>query len=235
MNNLEISYNTEREDIRYPEYGRTIQDMLAYAKTIEERPKRQKTVEAIIRMMELLNPAGNRNQDDYREKLWNHAFAIAGYDLDVTPPAGITIRREEDKPKSTKILYPPTTQRLRHYGYNVQTLVKKAIEMPESVKKEGFVEVIASYMKLAYKTWNREHYVSDDVVKDDLVILSDGQLELHEGHSSLDILAFSANKKDKELQRLQQNRNRKNGGKNRNNNNNSNNKRNYGNFRKRKK
>ncbi|MBL7804255.1 MAG: DUF4290 domain-containing protein, partial [Saprospiraceae bacterium] len=88
MNNLEISYNTERDDIRYPEYGRTIQDMLRYAKSIEEQPKRQKTVEAIIRMMELLNPVGNRNMDDYREKLWNHAFAIAGYDLDVTPPSG---------------------------------------------------------------------------------------------------------------------------------------------------
>ncbi|MCC6460952.1 MAG: DUF4290 domain-containing protein [Saprospiraceae bacterium] len=237
MNKVDIEYNTEKSTIRYPEYGRVIQEMLYYARTITDSVKRQKTVESIVGLMQQLNPSGNRNMDDYREKLWNHAFAIAGYDLDVTPPAGITIRREEDKPKSTKILYPPTTQRLRHYGYNVQTLVKKAIEMPESVKKEGFVEVIASYMKLAYKTWNREHYVSDDVVKDDLVILSDGQLELHEGHSSLDILAFSANKKDKELQRLQQNRNRKNGGKNRNSNSNSNsnNKRNYGNFRKRKK
>lgn len=47
------------------------------------------------------------------------------------------------------------------------------------------MEVIASYMKLAYKTWNREHYVSDDVVKDDLEILSEGQLELHEGHTRL--------------------------------------------------
>ena len=105
--------------------------------------------------------------------------------------------------------------------------------MPEGPKKEGFVEVIASYMKLAYKTWNREHYVSDDVVKDDLEILSDSQLELHEGHSSLDILAFSANKKDRELQRQhQRNRGKNNGGGSGNKNRN---KRNYGNFRKRKK
>ena len=229
MNRIEIEYNTEKEVIRYPEYGRGIQEMLQYAKSIPEPYKRQKTVESIIGLMQQLNPSGNRNIEDYREKLWNHAFAIAGYDLDVTVPPGIIIRREEDKPKATKVPYPPTTSRLRHYGYNVQTLIKKAIEMPEGPKKEGFVEVIASYMKLAYKTWNREHYVSDDVVKDDLEILSDGQLGLHEGHSSLDILAFSANKKDKELQRHQQrNRNKTNGNKNRN-------KRNYGNFRKRNK
>ena len=61
--------------------------------------------------------------------------------------------------------------------------------MPDGPKKEGFVEVIGAYMKLAYKTWNREHYVSDDIVKEDLEILSDGKLALHEGHSSLDVLA----------------------------------------------
>ena len=231
MNKIDIEYNTEKETISYPEYGRGIQEMLQYAKTIPEQLKRQKTVEAIIGLMQQLNPSGNRNLEDYREKLWNHAFAIAGYDLDVTPPPGVVLRREEDKPKATKIPYPPSTSRLRHYGYNVQTLIKKAIEMPEGTKKEGFVEVIASYMKLAYKTWNREHYVSDDVVKDDLEILSDGQLGLHEGHSSLDILAFSANKKDKEMQRMQQRNRNKNGGKG----SRSNKQRNYGNFRKRKK
>ena len=207
VNKVDIEYNTERSDIQNPEYGRSIQQMLEYAKTIPEKEKRQKTVEAIVALMQQLNPVGNRNMDDYKEKLWNHAFAIAGYDLEATPPAGIVILREEDKVPPIRIPYPPTTTRLRHYGYNVQTLIKKAIEMPEGSKKEGFVEVIASYMKLAYKTWNREHYVSDDVVKDDLEILSDGQLELHEGHSSLDILAFSANKRDRELQRHSSQRN----------------------------
>lgn len=230
MNKVEIEYNTEKEMIRYPEYGRAIQEMLQYAKTIADPKKRQKTVETVVGLMQQLNPSGNRNLEDYRDKLWNHAYAIAGYELDVTPPPGITLRSEADKARADRIPYPPTANRLRHYGYNVQTLIKKAIEMPDGPKKEGFVEVIASYMKLAYKTWNREHYVSDDVVKDDLEILSDGQLELHEGHSSLDILAFSANKKEKELQRQQQRNRSKNGGNNKNRN-----KRNYGNFRKRKK
>lgn len=235
MNNVNIEYNTEKKQIRYPEYGRAIQEMLEYAKTIPEPRKRQKTVEAIIGLMQQLNPIGNRNVEDYREKLWNHAFAIAGDDLDVTPPAGITIRKKEAHVIVERPDYPPTTTRLRHYGYNVQTLIKKAIEMPEGTKKEGFVEVIASYMKLAYKTWNREHYVSDDVVKDDLEILSNGQLELHEGHSSLDILASSISKKDQNLQQRHGQRSR--GGKNTSSSGNGGRarKRGYGNFRKRKK
>jgi hypothetical protein len=214
MAHLEIAYNTDREPIRYPEYGRVIQGMLLYAKTIQERPKRQKTVEAIVQMMQMLSPVGNRSVEDHRERLWNHAFAIAGYDLDVTPPHNIVIVREDQKPKAEHVEYPATTKRFRHYGKFIQAMMEKAIEMPEGPKKEGFVEVIASYMKLAYKTWNKEHYVSDDVVKDDLEVMTEGKLELHEGHSSLDLLSISANKREKELMRQQQlqRQNKKNNG-----------------------
>lgn len=196
MNNLDIEYNTERPDIRFPEYGRSIQEMLLHAKTIESPQKRQKTVESIIGLMIQLGPQGNRNMDDYREKLWNHVFALTNYELDVTPPAGIIIRREEDRPRAQPLGYPTTATRMRHYGNGVHALIQKAIELPDGPKREGFVEVIASYMKLAYKTWNKEHYVSDDIVKEDLEILSNGQLSLHEGHDSLDKLAASAGKLD---------------------------------------
>ena len=40
--------------------------------------------------------------------------------------------------------------------------------------------IIASYMKLAYRTWNREHYVNDEIIKGDLEKLSEGALVLGE-------------------------------------------------------
>jgi uncharacterized membrane protein YgcG len=196
MNNLDMEYNTERPPIKFNEYGRSLQEMILHAKTIESRPLRQKTVEAIIGLMIQLGPQGNRNMDDYKEKLWNHVFALTNYEIDVTPPPGITIRREEERPKPEPLGYPSSATRMRHYGNGVHALIKKAIEMPDGPKKEGFVEVIASYMKLAYKTWNKEHYVSDDIVKEDLEILSEGKLALHEGHDSLDKLAAGAGNMD---------------------------------------
>lgn len=105
MNNLDIEYNTEKPNIRFPEYGRSIQEMIQHAITLESPQKRQKTVEAIIGLMIQLGPQGNRNMDDYREKLWNHVFALANYELDVTPPPGIIIRKEEDKPKPEPLGY----------------------------------------------------------------------------------------------------------------------------------
>jgi len=67
MNNLDIEYNTERPDIQFPEYGRSIQEMLLHAKTIESPQKRQKTVESIVGLMIMLGPQGSRNMDDYRK------------------------------------------------------------------------------------------------------------------------------------------------------------------------
>ena len=63
------------------------------------------------------------------------------------------------------IPYPVSEARYRHYGHNVQVLIKKALEMEPGEKQDGFVRTIGSYMKLAYRTWNKEHFVSDDVIK----------------------------------------------------------------------
>jgi hypothetical protein len=114
---------------------------------------------------------------------------MTNYELNVNPPDGVVIRKEEEKSKPEPVEYPKSDSRFRHYGNNVKTLIEKAVGMEDGPVKEGLVEVIASYMKLAYKTWAREHYVSDDVVKDDLEFLSDGKLTLHEGYASLDLLA----------------------------------------------
>ncbi len=158
-------------------------------------------------MMQLLNP-NTRGVEDYKERLWNHAFAITNNKLNVTPPKGIVIRTEEERPGPEPVPYPIPNTRFRHYGSSIQKLIEKAISMPDGPKKEGLVEVIASYMKLAYKTWNKEHYVSDDIVKEDLVLLSEGQLELHEGHNSLDTLSMYAHKQGKETKSSTSSRNK---------------------------
>jgi Domain of unknown function (DUF4290) len=194
---LDIEYNSSKEAVVYPEYGRYIQGLILHTCTIEDDYRRQKTAEAIVSMMQLLNP-NTRGIEDYKDRLWNHAFAISDYKLNVTPPKGVTIRDKEVQVKAETVPYPVPNLRFRHYGSSVQRLVEKAIEMPDGPKKEGLVEVIASYMKLAYKTWNKEHYVSDDIVKEDLVHLSNGMLELHEGHSSLDTLSMNAHKQARE-------------------------------------
>ena len=175
-----MAYNSERDNLIIPEYGRHVQNLVEEAKQIENPGERQVFVERIVDLMMQIHPQ-SRNVEDYIDKLWKHVFRISNYELeDVVPPNGATPTAEDAAKRPDMISYPESEAKFRHYGHNVQHLIKKAIEMPEGPKRDGFVAVIASYMKLAYRTWNKEHFVSDEVVKSDLESLSGGKLVLKE-------------------------------------------------------
>jgi Domain of unknown function (DUF4290) len=188
-----MDYNSDKESLLYPEYGRNIQGMIDYAKAEGNMEQRQLMVEAIVNLMYQMNPQ-SKNVDDYKEKLWKHVFHIAEYNLGgVLPPSGIHPTPEDVVKRPERISYPASGARYRHYGNNVHQLIKKALSMEDEVKRAGMVNTIGAYMKLAYRTWNKEHYVSDDIIKGDLETLSNGKLQLDED-VAIDRLA-AANKR----------------------------------------
>jgi hypothetical protein len=177
-----MEYNSSKDDLIIPEYGRNVQQLIQHAKAIEDNEERQAFVEKIVELMMQMHPQ-NRNLDDYRDKLWRHVFRIADFELNVMPPNGHVPTAEEAYKKPDKVPYPMNKARYRHYGDNVQKLIDKAVDMEEGPKRKGFAGVIGSYMKLAYRTWNKEHYVSDDIIKNDLETLSDGKLVMDDNAS----------------------------------------------------
>lgn len=188
-----MKYNTAKDELVIPEYGRHIQNLIKYCKTVENKDERQALAEKIVDLMMQMHPQ-NRNMDDYRDKLWKHFFRIADYDIDVDTPTGVHPSREDDEKRPERIPYPVVEAKFRHYGHNVQELIKRALEMEEGPIRDGFVAVIGSYMKLAYKTWNKEYYVSDDIIKTDLESLSNGQLTLDE-NAAIDSLSGNRRRK----------------------------------------
>jgi hypothetical protein len=186
-------YNSSQSQITITEYGRNVQKLVEHAKSIANPAERQAFAERIIWLMQQISPQ-SRNVEDYREKLWKHLFRIADYGLEVSPPEGIVVKPEDAKKHPEKVPYPESQAQFRHYGHNVQRMIQQALEMPEGPKRDGFIAVIGAYMKLAYKTWNREHYVSDEVIKSDLANLSGGQIVIDDA-VSLDDLAAPNGKK----------------------------------------
>lgn len=189
-----MEYNSARELLTIPEYGRNVQKLILHAKSIEDAEERQQFTNKIVDLMMQMSPL-SKNMDDARQRLWQHVFHIAGYDLEVTPPEGIEIHEDYEERRPDPMDYPAKGVRFRHYGHNVQNLIKKALQMEEGPIRDGFVETIGNYMKLAYKTWNREHYISDEIIINDLATLSDGQLAMRE-NASLDTLT-NANRRRK--------------------------------------
>lgn len=181
-----MTYNSQKDHLVIAEYGRHIQNLIEYNKKIEDKEKRQAFAEQVIDLMYQMNPS-SKNTLDFKTKLWKHYFMIAEYDIDVIPTHGDIPKKENRLINPDRIDYPVKEREFRHYGHNVRLLMEKAIAMEEGPIKEGFVETIANFMKLAYKNWNREHYVSDDIILEDLKSLSKGQLSVGE-NKSLDTL-----------------------------------------------
>lgn len=212
--NHKMEYNSQKEYLEIPEYGRNIQMMVQHAKTIEDSAYRQAFVEKIVMLMHQMHPQ-NRNIEDYKAKLWKHVFRIANYELDVIPLEGEVPKVEDKFKKPDSIPYPETNARFRHYGHNVQKLIAKALKMEDGPIKDGFVAAIGSYMKLAFRTWNREHFVSDEAIIADLKAYSNGKIipaENADFNSFTNSLKQNSHKKKKDRDHKGGKKNHKKGG-----------------------
>jgi hypothetical protein len=228
-NVLNINYNTQKAQLILPEYGRNVQDIIEYAKTIEDVAEKQATIEEVMKLM-LQMTAPGKTMEELGEKLWKHIYQIAKYDLPGVVPVGEIPTPEKERSVPGPLGYPPQSTRYRHYGSHVQQLVRKAIELEDGPVKDGFVSAIGSYMKLAYKTWNKEHYVSDDIIKSDLLSLSEGKLSLDDDASisNMNYRPEPRDNRDRRDSRDNRDRNRRPGNMNNNRPGNNNNNR-YGN------
>lgn len=186
---LNMEYNSTTDLLIIPEYGRNVQNLINHAKTIEDKTERQRFVEQIVKLMKQMNPISG-SLIEANQKFWSHVFRIADYDLEVDSPEGTITTREEATAKPPKLEYPERSSTFRHYGINVKKMIDTALAMEDSEKKEMYIRVIGSYMTLAYKNWNREHYVSDEIIKEDLKVMTKGAINL-DASTHLDILLNS--------------------------------------------
>ncbi|TVR84444.1 MAG: DUF4290 domain-containing protein [Saprospirales bacterium] len=172
-----MQYNSQREKLVIPEYGRHVQRLITHLKKIKDDDLRQAHAEEIIKLMYSLNP-NNKPGAETTERLWNHLFRIADFDIELTPPNGIIPTPESVRKHPQKPAYNKSRIKYRHYGNYIQKLVDKTAEETDREKQVQYLVIIGSYMKLAYKTWNPEHYVSDEIILEDLRNLSQGRISI---------------------------------------------------------
>ncbi|GAB1447860.1 MAG: DUF4290 domain-containing protein [Bacteroidetes bacterium] len=177
MAELSLEYNTERGKLLISEYGRSIQNMVQVAVNEPDREKRQKIANEIIRLMGHLNPQ-LRDQNDYKQKLWDHLFVMSDFKLDVDSPYPIP-SPETIRTKPSPLAYPQSKIKYRFYGKTIGALIKEVAEMEEGAVKTAYINAIGSFMKMSSKAWNEE-MLNDEEVMAHFVELSDGKLNLSE-------------------------------------------------------
>ncbi|TNF31478.1 MAG: DUF4290 domain-containing protein [Bacteroidetes bacterium] len=173
-----MEYNTARETMQIPEYGRNIQKMIEYAKTIENREERNRAANSIIKVMGQVNPYLKANED-LTHKLWDHMFIISDFDLDVDSPFPKPLR-EDFETGPDKIPYPDSEISYRHYGRILEHMIAKVAEEKDEEERLRMGVAVADIMKRAYLSWNRDS-VDDRVIIKDLRELSGGRIVLPEG------------------------------------------------------
>lgn len=210
-----MEYNTERNQLLMPEYGRHIQQLVEHCKSLATKEERNEMALAIVEFIGQRNPH-LRDEENYKHKLWDHLYILANYELDVDAPYPFPTREElEQKPK--KMEYPKLQGDYKFYGKSILQLIEKAIELEEGDEKEALIEVIANNMKKSYNVYNKEH-VQDEVIFRHLKELSENRLDLTSIDSLEKSRIYHSNNKNK-------NQNQKNNPKKRFNNHNKNRKR----------
>lgn len=185
-----MEYNSTREQMIIPEYGRNIQKMTDYTVAIEDRDKRNKAARFIVNVMAQMNSLNQRDNNDFRHKLWDHLFIISNYQLDVDAPFPKP-EPEEKVLKPKKCSYPNKLITFKQYGVNIERMIKKAVEIEDGDEKDALIRIVANHLKKLYLNWNRES-VNDEVIIKHLSQLSNGELALSDDYRlnrTADILA----------------------------------------------
>ena len=170
-----LQYNTKREQLIIPEYGRHIHKMIELVKAENDTEERNKKAKAIIGVMGNLNPH-LRDVPDFQHKLWDQFFIMANFDIDVESPFEKPQKEVLDM-KPEKLPYPQNFPKYRFYGNNIKRMIDVAIEWEDGELKDVLVFTIANHMKKNFLSWNKDT-VEDVVILAHLEELSGGKLKV---------------------------------------------------------
>lgn len=172
---LDLNYNTGRDPLVIPEYGRLVQRMVKMCTEEPDRDKRSRMARAVVQAIGKLNPQLRSNENSDRT-FWDHLHIMAGFQLDVDcpypPPTAAGLNT-----KPRPVGYPKTEIRFGHYGKLVERMIEQCAALEEGSEKVAYTLVIANQMKKQFLAWNRDS-VGDAAILKDLAELAKGKLRL---------------------------------------------------------
>ncbi|MBR4515832.1 MAG: DUF4290 domain-containing protein [Bacteroidaceae bacterium] len=170
-----MQYNTQREQLVMPEYGRAVQMMVDMAVRLESKSERQRCANTIVKIMSGIQPS-QTSKEDQEHRLWNHLARISHYQLDIDYPVRI-VPQEDVQAHPEPLPYPMKAIKRRHYGYLVQQALDYAKTIDDGERRRFVTESIANQMKQDLFVWNRDS-MDDELVAQDIARLSEGMLQL---------------------------------------------------------
>lgn len=175
MNIEGLDYNTQREKLIMPEYGREVQSMIDYAVTLEDRDERQRCANAIVAIMERMFPQ-TAGTPDFEHKLWDHLAIMSGFRLDIDYPCDIS-QAGKIAEKPAPVEYPMKNIPVKHYGYMMFELFDKLKTMEDGPERDELIRITANQMKRNLRQWSNGS-ADDEKVASDLAAYTGGRVQL---------------------------------------------------------
>ena len=170
-----LDYNTQRELLQMPEYGREIQRMVDYAVTLPTKEERLPCAKTIVKLMETKVPQIRENSG-YEQTLWDHLYLMSHKQLDIDWPYDISgAEKFHDKPQPMKL--PQSNVRLHHYGKLVSELLEELKTMPDGDERDELIRLTANQMKRDLVQWGHGS-IDDEKVADDMARMTNGAIQL---------------------------------------------------------
>src|SRR5688572_25389634 len=119
-------YNSERPDIILKEYGRNVQKLVEYLRSLDDKEKRTELAYTLIELIKQVSHS-IKNQPANPQRMWDDLYIIADFNLDINRPY-TKPEREIIFKKPMKMMYPKNDVRFKHYGKNIEKLVKEALK-----------------------------------------------------------------------------------------------------------
>jgi uncharacterized membrane protein YgcG len=129
--------------------------MVAHMVATPDKEQRTRMARTIVELMRMLNPEPGNDTQDYYHKLWDHLYAMAGYDLDIDAP----FEKPDPVAKATRpapLAVAGKNTRNKTYGRNLQLLVDKVAAMEDPEERESGMIHIGRLIKGFYSSYNRE-------------------------------------------------------------------------------
>ena len=190
MNIEGLDYNTQREKLLMPEYGREIQKMVDHAVCLPDKAERLKCAKSIIRLMESKNPQLH-DSENYEQALWDHLYLMSHRQLDIDWPYDVS-EAEKILSKPEPMAHPSEGTHMRHYGRLMEELFEKLKTMPEGEERDELVRLTANQMKRNLATWGHGS-MDDEKVADDLARFTDGKIQIDLNSFRFDHIVAASN------------------------------------------
>ena len=132
-----MEYNTNRKDMRFREYGRSVEKIIENVCKLPEGEKKKEAAQSIITVMALVSGMSLRDDVSYH-KLWDHLMIMSEFRLrEAWPFDAEELTRLEEREKETdksvkeKLPYKDSSIASRHYGEYIEAMLHNLKDVPD--------------------------------------------------------------------------------------------------------